>query len=202
MAYDMMISKGQRLDNWATNIKKLLCTYGYENVWLSQEVEDEGKLLCTLRQKLIERFNYDWNERLSKYRFSIYSLYKRARYFETYLDVVNKQTLRESLTRFRFGISDIKVHKLRYCPGETNLLCPMCTEEDEDEIHFLLHCPVYNDLRSTYILSDDVPPNVETFVKIMSNTSDQQVWALSLYVHYAMRRRNNADADVNTDYCL
>ena len=38
----------------------------------------------------------------------------------------------------------------------------MCMEEEEDEIHFILHCPVYHDLRSKYLVPFDSPPNVNT----------------------------------------
>ena len=197
MAYDMMISKDQNLQNWASKIKNVLYTCGYEEAWLSQNVSDEGQLVCTLRQKLIDRFNQQWEERLTNNRFTTYLLFKKARYFEPYLDILDKQIFRESLTRFRFGISVIKLHKLRYSQTDSNLLCPMCIEEDEDEIHFLLHCPVYNDLRKKYILPNDVPPNNDTFVQLMNDSNSQNIWSLSLYIHHALKRRMNAEADVD-----
>ena len=116
---------------------------------------------------------------------------------EPYLSIFDRQILRETLTRFRFGVTEINAHKLRYSRNESNLLCPMCIEEDEDEIHFLLHCPVYNDLRSKYILPVDVPRNTDTFIRIMSDANDQSIWALSLYIHHALNRRKSAQIDVD-----
>ena len=39
----------------------------------------------------------------------------------------------------------------------------MYMEEEEDEIHFILHRPVYHDLRLKYLAPFDSPPNVNTF---------------------------------------
>ena len=34
---------------------------------------------------------------------------------------------------------------------QTNRLCPICHTDIEDEFHFILNCPMYNDLRKLYI---------------------------------------------------
>ena len=53
-------------------------------------------------------------------------------------------------------------NKLRFVQDSVTV-CPMCTEEEDYEIHFILHCPVYHDLRLKYLAPFDSPPNVNTF---------------------------------------
>ena len=50
--------------------------------------------------------------------------------------------IRYTLTRFRFGVSDIKVH---YNVDE--LKCPLYLSAVNNEDHFVLCCPAFEDLR-------------------------------------------------------
>ena len=55
------------------------------------------------------------------------------------------------LAQFRMGVSRINTHKYRHSnklPEEVN--CPVCENTPESEIHFLLHCPIYRNLRTRY----------------------------------------------------
>ena len=53
---------------------------------------------------------------------------------------------------FRSGISDLTVHFYRYRNHtESDLLCPLCREDVEDEVHFLLKCPFFSELRREFI---------------------------------------------------
>ena len=54
--------------------------------------------------------------------------------------------------KFRMGISDIALHFYRYKKHtELDLICPLCKNANEDDLHFLLCCPVLNNLRERYI---------------------------------------------------
>ena len=56
------------------------------------------------------------------------------------------------MSKFRFGISNIKTHYFRFRSCVSNdLLCPMCKMCTEDELHFVLCCPFLNSLRKEYI---------------------------------------------------
>ena len=59
----------------------------------------------------------------------------------------------------RMGVSLIMTHKQRFIQ-DSDTVCPMCMEEEEDEIHFILHCPVFHDLRQKYLAPFDSPPNL------------------------------------------
>ena len=60
--------------------------------------------------------------------------------------------IRYALTRFRFGVSDIKVHRSRskvYNVDE--LKCPFCLSAMDNEVHFVLYCPASDELRYEFI---------------------------------------------------
>ena len=59
---------------------------------------------------------------------------------------------RNCLLRIRLGVSQLRPHRLRFARNtEADLACPFCNNEIESEIHFILSCPMYNDLRDKYI---------------------------------------------------
>ena len=52
------------------------------------------------------------------------------------------------MTRFRFGVSDIKVHISRFKVYDVDdLKCPLCLSAVDNEVHFVLCCPAFDDLR-------------------------------------------------------
>ena len=56
---------------------------------------------------------------------------------------------REAYIKFRFGISPILVHRLRFKNDviPRDLLCPVWKDEIEDESHVLFSCKAYEDFR-------------------------------------------------------
>ena len=65
--------------------------------------------------------------------------------------------IRYALTRFRFGVSDmkyIKMHRSRFkLHNVDELKCPLCFSALDNEIHFVLCCPAFDDLRYEFIES-------------------------------------------------
>ena len=59
---------------------------------------------------------------------------------------------RNCLLRIRLGVSQLRSHWFRFARNaEADLACPFCNYETESEVHFILSCPMYNDLRDKYI---------------------------------------------------
>ena len=48
------------------------------------------------------------------------------------------------------GVSDIFVHRNRF-DNNAQFVCPLCTEYEEDEVHFLLQYLVFHDIRLKYL---------------------------------------------------
>ena len=69
-----------------------------------------------------------------------------------YLELNIDRRLKFIMTRFRLGISDIAVHYYRYKRHTDNdLFYPLCGEAQENEVHFILVCPMLSDLREQFI---------------------------------------------------
>ena len=72
---------------------------------------------------------------------------------EPYIMLNLNRYIRYTLTRFRFGVSDIKVHRSRFkLYNVDELKCPLCLTAVENEVHFVLCCPAFEDLRHEFIV--------------------------------------------------
>ena len=71
-------------------------------------------------------------------RYEVYRRYKQISEVEAYLYKVDKKIFRETLIKFRFGNTEMYIHKHRY-EALAEKLCPLCQEEDEDEYHVIIH---------------------------------------------------------------
>ena len=63
-------------------------------------------------------------------------------------------------------------------------------ENEEDDIHILLQCPVYQNLSIKYLYPFNEPNN-QSFIRIMSNDELSYIQNLSLFLYHAFKRRNN-----------
>ena len=86
------------------------------------------------------------------------------------------------------GVSLIMTHKLRFVQ-DSDTVCPMCMEEEEDEIHFILHCPVYHDLHSKYLAPFYSPPNINTFQLLLRSVDESLINSLCTYLNQAFKSR-------------
>ena len=68
---------------------------------------------------------------------------------ESYVNKIMSRSNRSALAMLRCGVAPIRVETGRY--EGLNLedrICPLCdSTEIEDELHFLIKCPVYEDLK-------------------------------------------------------
>ena len=79
------------------------------------------------------------------------------------------------------GVSLIMTHiKLRFVQ-DSDTVCPMCMEEEEDEIHFILHCPA----------PFDSLPNVNTFHLLLRSVEESLINSLCTYLNQAFERRKH-----------
>lgn len=175
---------------WVHHVGLLLCENGFQEVWNQQSVGDLSAFLCLFRTRLIDKFQQDWSESVStSERFEFYSSFKTSIVTEKYFDYVQLRCFREAYVRFRFGISPILVHKLRYKSGilPRNLLCPACKQEVEDEEHVLFSCMVYEEFRR------DLPTirNDNDVTHIMKADDEDTVIQLSWFLYKAFTKRND-----------
>ena len=149
--YNMMLQSTK--SNWASDVQNLLCSYGFEELWRLQRVENPAAFLRDLRGRLIAEFVQNWSVKLvGSMRYEFYRQFKSVFNRELYLYCVDKQVFRDILIRFRTGFTDLYIHKYRFSnDSQSSFICPSCTEEEEDEDQFLIRCPAYEDVRFKYI---------------------------------------------------
>ena len=191
-AYLMMLRLAENgKKSWAFYVKNLLCEHGFVEVWQQQGVGDFSSFLHLLKERLINRFQGEWSDIvLNNDRFEFYALFKRTWQAEKYVDYEQLRCFRLAYVQFRFGISPINTHRLRYRKNisSRHLLCPSCKQEMEDEAHVMLQCKVYDDLRkgleilNHYYFSD--------VSEIMSFDDKKTVCDISKFLYYVFKKRN------------
>ena len=87
------------------------------------------------------------------------------------------------MTKFRLGVSELSVHYCRYRNHtEENLICPFCKEMKEDEVRFVLGCPVLDDLRKQFIPTKlGKNPCCFRLSLLLASTNQELIRKLSLF---------------------
>ena len=85
-------------------------------------------------------------------RLRLYSKYKENNEQEMYLNLIQNKTYMQTLSRFRLSSHQLEIDTGRHIGSDRDQrLCRKCKiRMIEDEYHFLLTCPLYNDLRTKY----------------------------------------------------
>jgi hypothetical protein len=189
MLYDLDI-KGK--NNWASNVRICLYEIGLGYAWENQGVGDENVFMHTLRQRLIDSRWQTWNSHVQiSERFTMYRAYTSDHSVKNYLLLDMESHMRRILTKFRLGISDIKVHKYRYNKvHDSDLICPLCNEAIEDEVHFVLKCPALLDLRLKFIHKRYLAyPCLFRLCLLMAANDNNTIRNFALFLHRAFRLR-------------
>ena len=193
-AYRMLDDLDERgKNNWVSNVRTKLFTYGFGNVWLSQGVGDSKSFIRCFRERLIDSRWQDWNKHVqTSDRFDLYRLINERHCLPSYISIDLNRRLKIPTTKFRFGVSDIAVHRLRFRHlDDCNLISPLCKGNREDEMHFVLVCPVLRDIREQFIPSKYFnTPSLFKLIMLKSSRHKHTVRQLTLYLHYAFKRRN------------
>jgi len=135
---------------WITNIKNYLETNGmlcfYINVYNNKPPFIHKKVFQKLYDSFHQNAFHDINNEQAKLR--TYGLLKTTIGFEKYLEQIIKPATRITVTKLRLSNHNLMIETGRYnkIPKELRL-CPLCLKTVETEIHFLVECPVYTNMR-------------------------------------------------------
>ena len=140
---------------WASSVSYVMYRYGFDEVWKNQGVGDEKKKdFKEFRDKQLTLYKQEWATNLrTNDRFSFYNTFKSNLPLSPYLKDLKHIQARHYLIRIRLGVSPLKIHKLRFATSTTqaDLACPFCRNDTETEMHFILICPRYKEIRELYI---------------------------------------------------
>jgi hypothetical protein len=144
-------------------------------------------------------FNVLWNDRnqLNGNKLRFYRQFKKDLCPELYTQVIIPRPHRKVLSKFRAGNLPLNIETGRYNRPPiplTERFCPFCKDCIENELHFLLSCPIYDDLRyflneymnSSYEYYQILSPN-EQLILIM-NDKAQLLIARVLFTMFQRRK--------------
>ena len=113
---------------------------------------------------------------------------------EKYSTILSKQ-LRICLSKLRMSSHNLRIEAGRY--GRNKIIgseryCLKCNTHDiEDEYHFILICPLYSELRNTYVKKYYVTkPSFIKFCTLMSSKNHNEIKKLAVFVKKALSLRN------------
>ena len=139
-----------------------------------------------LRDQSIQSCN---SEITDSSKLCLYKNYKPNYEHEAYLSHLSIRKFRNDFSKLRSSCHSLEIELCIHSGHpKQERICRLCNEGVEDELHFLLHCPVYKTLRQKYIPSKYyVIPSINKFNILMSSSSGHIIQAVASYLYYAFK---------------
>ena len=190
---------------WALNIKSLFSSSGLLEQYLQKINETEERRYGPITYKLIRRLTDIFHQTAFEAintgsKMKTLNLLKKAPGREPYLKEVTNIKHRKALTKLRLSAHRLEIETGRYSDTlAENRFCVHCQSKGrdvvEDEIHFLINCPMYRNLREimlpSQVLNNQNMTDQQKFVEIMTN-HDAKI--TGKFVYQAFNER-----DINLD---
>ena len=150
LAYCREFEEYTKKQNWARGIKELFESTGFGYIWELGFATQINSVARQLKLRLKDMFIQNWESVCdNSSKFIEYRNMKKVYGYEKYLDYMPISKFRFAFTRMRIAASYLHINrKLIFENAVTK--CPFC-EKEESEIHFILYCNMYNDLRDKYV---------------------------------------------------
>ena len=180
--------------NWAYQIKLTLEALGLNYVWTgTQNISD----INIIKQRLFDQYKQSWYSNINNSnRLSSYCRYKHEFRCEIYLDIIHEKRFKIALSRFRLSSHQLEIERGRYHDiARDERLCKFCPSKCiENEYHFMLVCPLYQELRRQYLKPYFCSwPTLNKFDRIMSTENKKEILNLAKYVYFATKLRSNLE---------
>ena len=148
--------------------------------------------LSALVQRLKVQYLKSWYAELAdSSKLCLYKDYTLYYEHETYLNCLNIRKFKHTLSKLRSRCHNLEIEVGRYhgLPRHDRL-CRLCKDEVENEIHFMLQCPVYEILRQKYLPRKYyIFPNENKFNILKSSHSETVIHNVATYLYYAFKLR-------------
>ena len=157
MVYKLMLSDLDRFPNkvnWASLVRNLLMSLGFNNVWLDQGVGNYGGFITVLKQRLTDNFIQNWHSRLEDSSRAIFYKSIASFQFQPYLLTLNISKFCNAISKLRMSSHRLEIEAGRWVRVNrvpvNERKCTLCNVI-EDEYHFVIECQWYTELRKKYI---------------------------------------------------
>ena len=170
----------------------MLSDLGFGSLWNSISVTNNH--LNAIIQRIYDQQLQQWCSELSNFtKLDSYNLFKIEFIQERYLDVVSNINHRKALSRFRCSSHKLLIEEGRHRNIHRNSrVCTKCNmNQIENEYHFLLVCPYYNELRTQFLPRYfNVWPTINKFISVMQSSQKSRIVNLAKFIYFAMCKRN------------
>ena len=196
LTYNMMLN-GMEINpnkqNWALMVKHLLSRLGFLEVWNAQGIGNIRNFLSIFKLRVKDVYVQDWHSRLENSTRARFYINVAKFQYQQYLDILKVEKYRNSLCKIRVSAHRLEVETGRWTkPNKTPLddrICLICGVL-EDEFHFIIECPLYNDLRNIYIKRYYWQrANMPKFIQLLSSENIRVIKNLAIFIEKAFKKR-------------
>ena len=183
---------------YAFEVRKLLFSYGYGFIWLSQDIGDINSFIKEFRIRVKDIMQQDWhNSLISSSKANLYSQYKSLLNVESYISLNFPFHLRQAFAKFRCSDHKLNIEVGRhYNILREERICSFCLENSsisviEDEFHVFFHCKKYDYYRTIY-LGHNYICNTERFILFMASKQEFLLLNICKFVHKILEINKNS----------
>ena len=127
---------------------------GFLNFYTGNHSSKNPFVFKKVFQRLSDIFHQDVFSNINgdRRKLRTHAIFKKSPGYEPYLSNIKNLVIRKNVTKFR-----LSNHKLTIEAGRMKKLnsderfCPFCPKMIEDELHFVLYCPVYSPKRTSLV---------------------------------------------------
>jgi len=156
--YEMLrqLDEGDR-NIWATNMKRLLYRYWFGMACNTQDIGNVIVFIAMFKDRLTESLNSNTMSDINTPPKALcYKLFKSALNSELYLSIALSYMFKRILANFRCSSHLLNIQQGRHLRiDRENRVCSYCLQIHvfviENEIHFLIDCPLYEGIRNAYL---------------------------------------------------
>ena len=160
LAYNEVRMLPEDKNDWLNSVKFILKLIDMEDIYINANQISSNVLYKKTLKKLNEIFNSQWCKKVNQSstnsknnsKLRTYNLFKKELRAETYLNLPQFK-FRKLIAKFRCSDHQLRIETGRHQKLEiAQRTCDMCESgKVENEIHFLIECEAYRDLRQTFL---------------------------------------------------
>lgn len=188
--------KSKNTSSWIKSVENFKTLFNLDSLEKTH-IEFEKEIKSYFSKKLLNELSHIKNSNTGKLRF--FSQITKDFELQDYLKFNINKHLRSKLTKLRLSAHSLAIETGRYSkpitPAEERF-CKSCKSKVEDELHFLLDCPIYNKLRDKFftLFNKNLNGMNDTPLKIASSllnpTTIQDTKNICLYLQESFSIRD------------
>ena len=171
---------------WLSDVKHLLYSLGFGNIWNSNNI-NEKHFLLQVKQRLNDVFVQELNGFFdNSSKCNLYKYVNDGFKLQFYLTKAIPNTYVQYISKYRMSSHKLEVEQGRYHNVSRNeRICKMCSNSEiEDEFHFLLVCPFYDNFRKMYIKKYYYKkPSTYKLIQLLSTENVSELCKLGKYLY-------------------